>query len=207
MEFHTLVLFFRPRQDPKDLACTAHARRTVAGAVTHFSYPSKAPFLVLRLRVVQDHKRAATMRGPSIFGYMTSATALLGCVPGAVSYRNHLWASFRQSILDKATSVEEDDRRVSYQNIEPREQQSDPPYGWRPPPFTDVTSSSSSPSSLESSTSAWDGEIIRPLSEHHLLKHIFLILGWLWDLAFHGLRHLIFSKRQHFVQCGLCNHQ
>jgi hypothetical protein len=98
------------------------------------------------------------MRAPWVFGYIASVAALLGCVPGLLAYRNHLWASFRQTLLDKALPYEGDDSRVSYQNIEPRKQQSDPPYGYQPPPLTDATSSSSESSSSESSTSTWAGE-------------------------------------------------
>jgi hypothetical protein len=99
------------------------------------------------------------MRAPSVLGYIASAAALLGCVPGLLAYRNHLWASFRQTLLDKASPGQGDDSRVSYQNIEPREQQSDPPYGYQPPPLTDSTSSSSESASSESSTSTWAGEL------------------------------------------------
>jgi hypothetical protein len=97
-----------------------------------------------------------------------AATALLGCVPG-MAYRDGFWAGFRQNIGKAFSGAEEDGHNMRFQTIEPREEKTDPPYGYQPPPLTEETSSSSSSSSSsESSTSTWGGETTYaccPLSE------------------------------------------
>ncbi len=101
------------------------------------------------------------MRVPRIIGYLTSAAALLGCVPGTLAYGDGVWAGVRQSVgkigktgkVGKVLSGPEHDADMHYQNIEPRAKNSDPPYGSQSPPLTDKITSS------ESSTSTWDGEM------------------------------------------------
>jgi hypothetical protein len=86
-----------------------------------------------------------------------------------MAYRDGFWAGFRQSIGKTFSGAEEDGHNMRFQTIEPREEKTDPPYGYQPPPLTEETSSSSiSSSSSESSTSAWGGETSHtgfPLSE------------------------------------------
>jgi hypothetical protein len=97
------------------------------------------------------------MKASKIVGCLASAAAILGCVPGTVAYGGGLWAGVRQSVgragkLGKVLSGGGEGPQMDYQNIEPRAQNSDPPYGHQPPPLTDKSSSASA-------TSTWDGEI------------------------------------------------
>ncbi|KAK3298219.1 uncharacterized protein B0H64DRAFT_370744 [Chaetomium fimeti] len=66
------------------------------------------------------------MRVSGLFGAITSAITLLGCLPGAAAYKDGIWSSFRQTI-GKAFPNSGAGGRMHSQNIEPRERQDDPP--------------------------------------------------------------------------------
>lgn len=99
------------------------------------------------------------MRVSGVVGCLTTAATLLGCWPGTLAYGGGLWAGLRHS-PSKAVSGAGGDPRERFQNIAPREEHSDPPYGEQPPPLTSTTSSAltSSTSSSGEATSTSDGK-------------------------------------------------
>jgi hypothetical protein len=93
------------------------------------------------------------MRALKIAGCLVSATALLGCVPSTLAYRQGLWSSVRQTV-GKVFTGEPDDARMRVQNRAPGAEDSAPPYGYQPPPLTD-TSSESAPSTSIGERYSW----------------------------------------------------